>query len=80
MFAIFGLRAMYFLLAGVLNRLRFLTVGLSFVLMFIGGKMIAGYWLHVTESVSLLTCSVFCLLALVASLLFPAKPKADAAQ
>src|ERR1700676_2818521 len=31
-FAILGLRAMYFLLAGVLTRLRFLTVGLSFVL------------------------------------------------
>src|SRR4029077_14902377 len=31
-FAILGLRAMYFLLAGVLNLLRFLTVGLSFVL------------------------------------------------
>src|SRR6202043_3832503 len=38
-FAILGLRAMYFLLAGVLNRLRFLTVGLSFVLTFIGAKM-----------------------------------------
>ena len=31
-FAILGLRAMYFLLAGFLNRLRFLTVGLAFVL------------------------------------------------
>ncbi|SRR3954447_3106828 len=79
-FAILGLRAMYFLLAGVLNRLRFLTVGLSFVLIFIGGKMIAGYWLHVSESVSLLTVLGILVLALVASLLFPAKPKADAAQ
>jgi tellurite resistance protein TerC len=79
-FAILGLRAMYFLLAGVLNRLRFLTVGLSFVLIFIGGKMIAGYWLHVPESVSLLTVLGILVVALVASLLFPAKPKADAAQ
>jgi tellurite resistance protein TerC len=74
-FAILGLRAMYFLLAGVLNRLRFLTVGLSFVLMFIGGKMIAGYWFHVPESISLLTVGGILLLALVTSLLFPAKPK-----
>jgi tellurite resistance protein TerC len=73
-FAILGLRAMYFLLAGVLNRLRFLTVGLSLVLMFIGGKMIAGYWLHLPESVSLLTVGGILLLALVASLLFPARP------
>jgi len=77
-FAILGLRAMYFLLAGALNRLRFLTVGLSFVLMFIGGKMIAGYWLHVPESVSLLTVLGILLLALAASLLFPAKPEATA--
>jgi len=77
-FAILGLRAMYFLLAGVLNRLRFLTLGLSFVLMFIGGKMIAGYWLHVPESVSLLTVLGILLLALVASLLFPAKSKVTA--
>jgi tellurite resistance protein TerC len=74
-FAILGLRAMYFLLAGVLNRLRFLTVGLSFVLMFIGGKMIAGHWFHVPESISLLTVGGILLLALVASLLFPTKPK-----
>jgi tellurite resistance protein TerC len=75
-FAILGLRAMYFLLAGVLNRLRFLTVGLSFVLVFIGGKMVAGPWLHVPEHLSLLTVGGILLLALVASLLFPAKTNA----
>jgi tellurite resistance protein TerC len=76
-FAILGLRALYFLLAGVLNRLRFLTVGLSFVLMFIGGKMIAGYWFHVPEFVSLSTVGGILLLSLVVSLLFPAKSKAQ---
>ncbi len=75
-FAILGLRAMYFLLAGVLNRLRFLTVGLSFVLVFIGGKMVAGPWLHVPEYLSLLTVGGILLLALVASLLFPTKTNA----
>jgi tellurite resistance protein TerC len=77
-FAILGLRAMYFLLAAVLNRLRFLTVGLSFVLAFIGGKMIAGRWVHLPESVSLLTVAVILLTALVASLLFPAPTEAGA--
>jgi tellurite resistance protein TerC len=72
-FAILGLRAMYFLLAGVLNRLRFLTVGLSLVLIFIGGKMVAGRWVHVPEHISLLTVGSILLLALVASLVFPAK-------
>jgi len=43
-FAILGLRAMYFLLAGVLDRLRYLDQGLAFVLMFIGAKMIGERW------------------------------------
>jgi tellurite resistance protein TerC len=72
-FAILGLRAMYFLLAGVLNRLRFLTVGLSFVLLFIGGNMIADPWLHVPDHISLAVVGGILLIALLASLLFPAK-------
>jgi tellurite resistance protein TerC len=72
-FAILGLRAMYFLLAGVLSRLRFLTVGLSFVLTFIGAKMIAHKWVDVPEYISLLIVAGILLLALAASLLFPAK-------
>ncbi len=75
-FAILGLRAMYFLLAGVLSRLRFLTVGLSFVLTFIGAKMIAHKWMDIPEHISLLIVAGILLLALAASLLFPAKPTA----
>ena len=40
-FAILGLRALYFLLAGVMNLFRFLNYGLSAVLVFVGSKMIA---------------------------------------
>jgi len=72
-FAILGLRAMYFLLAGVLGRLRFLTAGLSFVLMFIGGKMIAEPWLHVSIELSLSVVAGILLLALAASVLAPPK-------
>jgi tellurite resistance protein TerC len=75
-FAILGLRAMYFLLAGVLSRLRYLTVGLSFVLAFIGGKMIAHRWVDIPESISLLVVAGILLLALAASLLFPVRPRA----
>jgi tellurite resistance protein TerC len=39
-FAILGLRALYFLLAGVMDLFRFLNYGLSAVLVFVGGKMI----------------------------------------
>jgi tellurite resistance protein TerC len=75
-FAILGLRAMYFLLAGVLSRLRYLTIGLSGVLTFIGTKMIAHKWLDIPEHISLLVVTGILLLALVASLVFPAKPQA----
>jgi tellurite resistance protein TerC len=75
-FAILGLRAMYFLLAGVLSRLRYLTVGLSFVLAFIGAKMIAHRWVDIPEHISLLVVAGILLMALVASLLFPLRPRA----
>jgi len=39
-FAILGLRAMFFLLAGAMDRFAYLKVGLSFVLMFVGTKMV----------------------------------------
>src|ERR1700730_2772589 len=79
-FAILGLRAMYFLLAGVLTRLRFLTVGLSFVLTFIGAKMIAHKWVDIPEYISLMIVVGILLLALAASLLFPTKTAATAKQ
>jgi tellurite resistance protein TerC len=43
-FAILGLRALYFLLAGVMEMFRYLNYGLAAVLVFVGGKMIAEYW------------------------------------
>jgi tellurite resistance protein TerC len=67
-FAILGLRSMYFLLAGALGRLRFLYAGLSFVLMFIGAKMLLEPWLHVSIQLSLGVVAGILLLALAASL------------
>ena len=74
-FAILGLRSLYFLLAGVLDRLRYLDEGLAAVLVFIGGKMIAEPWVHVSVQLSLGVVGGMLLIALIASLLFPAKPK-----
>ena len=74
-FAILGLRAMYFLLAGVLGRLRFLTTGLAFVLAFIGAKMIVEPWVHISIELSLAVVAGILCLALAASLLAPPKPK-----
>ena len=52
-FAILGLRAMYFLLADVADRFIFLKYGLAFVLSFIGIKMLIMKWIHVPIGVSL---------------------------
>jgi tellurite resistance protein TerC len=74
-FAILGLRAMYFLLAGVLGRLRYLTAGLSIVLTFIGAKMIAEPWVHVSVEISLGVVAGILLVALAGSLLFGPKAR-----
>jgi tellurite resistance protein TerC len=74
-FAILGLRAMYFLLAGVLGKLRYLTAGLSFVLAFIGAKMIVEPWMHISVEISLTVVAGILLVALAGSLLVGAKAK-----
>jgi tellurite resistance protein TerC len=74
--AILGLRALYFLLAGVIDRLRFLDEGLAVVLVFIGGKMIGERWLHIPVTVSLGVVGGVLLIALLASILIPPKKKA----
>ncbi|HXN95572.1 MAG TPA: TerC family protein [Candidatus Acidoferrales bacterium] len=73
--AILGLRALYFLLAGVIDRLRFLDEGLAVVLAFIGGKMVGEPWLHIPVSVSLGVVGGVLLTSLLASLLIPPKKK-----
>lgn len=44
-FAILGLRSLYFLLAGVMHLFRFLKYGLSLILIFVGLKMVVDFWL-----------------------------------
>ena len=43
-FAILGLRSLYFAIAGIMGYFRFLKVGLAFVLTFVGLKMLASYF------------------------------------
>ncbi|HKV61167.1 MAG TPA: TerC family protein [Candidatus Acidoferrum sp.] len=69
--AILGLRALYFLLAGVIDRLRFLDEGLAIVLVFIGGKMIGEPWLHIPVTISLGVVGGVLVIALLASVLIP---------
>jgi tellurite resistance protein TerC len=51
-FAILGLRALYFLLATVLEKLQYLKIGLAVVLIFVGAKMIAEPWLKISVELS----------------------------
>jgi len=73
--AILGLRALYFLLAGAIDRLRYLDEGLAVVLVFIGGKMIGEKWLPIPVDTSLEVVGGVLLVALLASILIPAKKK-----
>ena len=73
-FAILGLRALYFLLAGVVHRFHFLKLGLSAVLVFIGGKMLVdGIGWKVPVGVSLAVVTTVLTASVLASLLFPKK-------
>jgi tellurite resistance protein TerC len=74
--AIMGLRALYFLLAGVIDRLRFLDEGLAVVLVFIGGKMIGERWLHIPDTVALGVVGGVLLIALLASVMISPKKQA----
>src|SRR5213082_2948807 len=78
--AILGLRALYFLLAGIIDRLRFLDEGLAVVLVFIGGKMIGDRWVDIPVGFSLAVVGGVLLIALVASVLMPGKKKGEVAQ
>jgi tellurite resistance protein TerC len=52
-FAILGLRALFFLVAGVLSYFRYLNIGLALVLCFVGGKMLVNGFYHVPTIMSL---------------------------
>ena len=67
-FAILGLRALYFLLVGLLDYFRYLGIGLALILIFIGAKLIAEAWLHISVSYSLGVVGILLLLTIVLSL------------
>lgn len=70
-FAILGLRALYFALAGILPRFRFLHQGLATILVFVGAKMSLSEWLPISSLVSLSVIAGILAVTVAASLLFP---------
>ena len=71
-FAIMGLRALYFLLADMAERFHLLKYGLAIVLVFIGGKMLAAPWFHMPVQWSLAIVGSVILVSIVLSLRFTA--------
>ena len=72
-FAIMGLRSMYFALAGLIEMFRYLHYGLAVVLMFVGVKMIGSNYLQMPTWVALGVVVVVLGIAVVASILNPKK-------
>ena len=68
-FAIMGLRALYFLMADVADRFHLLKYGLAMVLTFIGTKMLIAPWYHVPVAASLAIVAVLIGASVVASLI-----------
>ena len=72
-FAILGLRALFFLLDNFIHLFSKLPYGLAFVLSFIGVKMIIAPFYHIESVHSLIVIGSVLVLSVIASILFPEK-------
>ena len=72
-FAILGLRSLFFLVMDVMNRFHYLKLGLAFLLLFVGGKMVIGVHLSTTTTLSIIL-GILLFFALL-SLMFPGRRK-----
>ncbi len=66
--AILGLRALYFLLSGAADKLRYLNVGLGVILGFVGVKMLIANWYHIPTLLSLVVIAVVLTITVIVSL------------
>ncbi|MFA6424398.1 MAG: TerC/Alx family metal homeostasis membrane protein [Candidatus Magasanikbacteria bacterium] len=73
-FAIMGLRALFFLIESFLHRFHHLQKGLSFILLFIGGKMLSGiFGFHMSSLASFGVISLALAASMILSVIFPKK-------
>ena len=75
-FAILGLRSMYFALAGMMELFHYLHYGLSLVLIFVGGKMLVSHYYQVPTELALGIVAGILIISVAASMLHPRKAKA----
>lgn len=71
--AVMGLRSLYFLLAGVMDRFVYLQQGLAVILTYVGVKMLIAHWIKIPTALSLGFIALVLMVAVVASL--AAKPR-----
>lgn len=76
-FAILGLRALYFALAGIMKLFHHLHYGLSAILVFVGIKMILTDFFKIPIAISLIIIAVILLISVIASLAYPKKGKKE---
>ncbi len=74
-FAILGLRSMYFALAGMMEAFHYLHYGLAVILMFIGVKMLASHYYRIPTETALAVVGAVLALSVLASVLHPQKQK-----
>lgn len=67
-FAILGLRSLYFLLANMMDRFHYLKIGLAVILTYVGVKMCIAQWVHVPIALSLGIIALVLTVSVVASL------------
>ena len=72
-FAILGLRSLFFALSGLMKLFRYLNYGLAVVLIFIGAKMLVAFRYHIPTWAALLLIAGVLGLAVLASVVFPKK-------
>jgi tellurite resistance protein TerC len=70
-FAMLGLRSLYFVLAGVVDRFRYLRVGLAAILVFFGARLLLGNVVEVPTSLSLVVIAAALALSIAASIKWP---------
>jgi len=75
-FAILGLRSMYFALAGMMELFQYLHYGLSLVLIFVGGKMLVSHYYQIPTELALGIVAGILIISVVASMLHPRKAEA----
>jgi tellurite resistance protein TerC len=76
-FAILGLRSMFFALSGLVTMFRYLHYGLSAILVFVGAKMMLGVWITITTLISLIIIAGLLIVSVIASVLHAGPAKKD---